>query len=389
MPKSYEDELQLLIDKVEGSDERSWEEMVDELGLSTHPDSLRKSFNGGRYSGYAVSKYFMEKFENEYCSSEEIDRLETLKKEIIKEKVKLSDARREYKKNLSIEARYENLVDVLQTKLNDIDIDTGETFGKYVQKPKVEKTAILCLSDWHIGSIVDLPNNYYSIDVAKDRAQQLTDRVKQYCLEMHITNLVIEINGDMVDGIIVTGNRCMQEENTVEQIIDVSKMLAEMINSFKPYVQSIKVVTTLGNHGRLTPNKKDQAGEKENFEMLIPEFLKLTLDKDIKLITSHGMDIVKYNIGDKIIGLAHGHHDKPVNAIENFIKLYKEVPNEIHLGHYHAMSDKCESNIYINVNGSLRGTDDYSWETMRESTKPSQNLIVYGTDRMMIEIVLD
>ena len=74
MPKSYEDELQLLIDKVEGSDERSWEEMVDELGLSTHPDSLRKSFNGGRYSGYAVSKYFMEKFENEYCSSEEIDR---------------------------------------------------------------------------------------------------------------------------------------------------------------------------------------------------------------------------------------------------------------------------------------------------------------------------
>ena len=169
MPKSYEDELQLLIDKVEGSDERSWEEMVDELGLSTHPDSLRKSFNGGRYSGYAVSKYFMEKFENEYCSSEEIDRLETLKKEIIKEKVKLSDARREYKKNLSIEARYENLVDVLQTKLNDIDIDTGETFGKYVQKPKINKTAILCISDIHYGAVCDSAWNYYSTDIARER----------------------------------------------------------------------------------------------------------------------------------------------------------------------------------------------------------------------------
>ena len=51
MPKSYEDELQLLIDKVEGADDKSWEEMVSELGLSVHPDSLRKSFNGGRYSG--------------------------------------------------------------------------------------------------------------------------------------------------------------------------------------------------------------------------------------------------------------------------------------------------------------------------------------------------
>ena len=99
MPKSYEDELQLLIDKVEGADDKSWEEMVSELGLSVHPDSLRKSFNGGRYSGYAVAKYYNEKFENEYCTSDEIDRLETLKTEIIKEKIKLSDTRREYKKD--------------------------------------------------------------------------------------------------------------------------------------------------------------------------------------------------------------------------------------------------------------------------------------------------
>ena len=215
------------------------------------------------------------------------------------------------------------------------------------------------------------------------------NKVKQYCLEMHITDLVVEINGDCIEGAINVSNRVASEEDVITQIIDVSKLLAESINSLKPYVQSLKVVTTLGNHGRLMPNKKDQNGERENFEMLIPEFLKLTLDKDINIITSQGMDIVKYEVDNKIIGLVHGHHDKPVNAIENFIKLYKVVPNEIHLGHYHAMSDKCESNIYINVNGSVKGADDYALETMRESTKPSQNLIVYGTDRMMIEIVLD
>ena len=88
MPKSYEDELQLLIDKVEGVDDRSWEEMVDELDISVHPDSLRKSFNGGRYSGYAVAKHYQEKFQNDYCSQEELDRLETLKKEVYKEKIK-------------------------------------------------------------------------------------------------------------------------------------------------------------------------------------------------------------------------------------------------------------------------------------------------------------
>ena len=94
---SYEDELQLLIDKVEGIDNRSWEEMVDELNVSTHPDSLRKSFNGGRYSGYAVAKYYQDKFQNDYCAQEEIDRLEQLKKEVYKEKIKYQDARREYR----------------------------------------------------------------------------------------------------------------------------------------------------------------------------------------------------------------------------------------------------------------------------------------------------
>lgn len=389
MPKSYEDELQLLIDKVEGVDDRSWEEMVDELGLSIHPDSLRKSFNAGRYSGYAVAKHYQEKFENEYCSQEEIDRLEELKKELIKERVKLSDARREYKKYLSNEARYENLVDVLKEGLQDVDPLIHEPFGKYVDSFDKGKSAILCISDIHYGSVCDSEWNYYSTDVARDRIWQLIDKTRQYCVDMNITNLVIEINGDCIEGGINTSNRVASEEDVVTQIIEVSQLLAEAINSIKPYVRTLKVVTTLGNHGRLTPNKKDQNGERENFEMLIPEFLRLRLDKDIKIITSQGLDIVKYNIDDKVIGLAHGHHDKPSAVIENFVKLYKEVPNEIHLGHYHAMCDKCESNIYININGSIKGADDYAIETMREVTRPSQNLIVYGMDRTMIEIILD
>lgn len=389
MSKSYEDELQLLIDKVEGADERSWEEMVDELGLSVHPDSLRKSFSAGRYGGYAVAKHYQDKFENEYCSQEEIDRLEDLKKEIIKEKVKLSDARREYKKHLSVEARYDNLVDVLKNSLANIDLVSTESFGKYVKDNKDGKSAVLCISDIHYGAVADNMWNYYNTEIAKERVWQLIEKVKKYCLDMRITDLVVEINGDCIEGGINVSNRVASEEDVVTQIIEVSHLLSEAINSLKPYVKTLRVVTTLGNHGRLTPNKKDQGGERENFEMLIPEFLRLTLDKDITVTTGQGMDIAKYEIDGKVIGVAHGHHDKPNSAIENFVKLYKVVPDEIHLAHFHAMSDKCESNIYINVNGSIKGADDYAIETIREAVKPSQNLIVYGADRIMIEIGLD
>lgn len=384
---SYENELQLLIDKVEGIDNKSWEEMVDELHLSIHPDSLRKSFNAGRYSGYAVAKYYQNKFENEYCTQDEIDRLEQLKKEVYKEKIKYQDARREYRKELTSEARFENLIDVLKAEIVNLDELPLYHYGERVEKNKKPKDAILALSDWHIGAMVDTQWNCYSIDIAKERMEQLLNKVKRYILNYNITNLVVEINGDMVHGLINVSNRVQSEEDVVSQIIIVSDMLSYFINELKPYVRNLKVVTTLGNHGRLIPNKKESIN-KENMEMLIPEFLKLKLDKDINILTSNGLDFIKYKIGDRVICLSHGQYDKVNEVIEDFSKMYKCVPNEIHLGHTHSYKDINDSNIYITVNGSLMGSDEYA-VNLRKITKPSQNLIIYDEDRCIIEITVD
>ena len=384
---SYENELQLLIDKVEGIDNKSWEEMVDELHLSVHPDSLRKSFNAGRYSGYAVAKYYQNKFENEYCTQDEIDRLEQLKKEVYKEKIKYQDARREYRKELTSEARFENLIDVLKAEIVNLDELPLYHYGERVEKNKKPKDAILALSDWHIGAMVDNQWNCYSVDIAKERMEQLLNKVKRYILNYNITNLVVEINGDMVHGLINVSNRVQSEEDVVSQIIIVSDMLSYFINELKPYVRNLKVVTTLGNHGRLIPNKKESIN-KENMEMLIPEFLKLKLDKDINILTSNGLDFIKYKIGDRVICLSHGQYDKVNEVIEDFSKMYKCVPNEIHLGHTHSYKDINDSNIYITVNGSLMGSDEYA-VNLRKITKPSQNLIIYDEDRCIIEITVD
>lgn len=94
---TYEDELDYLIDKVENDyNTKTWVDMVDDLGLNVHPDVLRKSFTGGRYGGYAVAKYFKNK-ELTSSNSEEINRLETLREEVIKERMKLADLNREKK----------------------------------------------------------------------------------------------------------------------------------------------------------------------------------------------------------------------------------------------------------------------------------------------------
>ena len=387
---NYEQNLQLLIDKVEGRNDLDWQDACDMIGLDIHPDSLRKGFATTEYGGYAVAKYLMNKTASE-LTEDMLTTLQQKKDDEYKERIRLQDARREYNKELRVEARYEHLVEVLKENLEGISGEDVSAFGEKNQKvgERKSKYAILQLSDWHYGALCDSQWNFYDTSVAEQRAEQIIDKTIKYIHDMRITDLVVEINGDMVEGVIHVGNRVASEESVIEQIINVSKLLARCINTLKPHVNSMKVVTTLGNHGRLTPHKKDQGDERENFEMLIPEFLRMSLDKDINIIASQGMDFVKYEIGERVICLAHGHHDKFNSAINNMVRIYKVVPDEVHLGHTHHASATNDSNIHVVVNGSLKGADDFGIKSTRCVTKPSQNLIVYGDDRMVIEIVVD
>lgn len=377
------------MDKVDGNLDADWGDVRDMIGADIHPDSLRKAFATTEYGGYSVAKYLMNKTAKE-MTDDMLNILQDKKDEEYKERIRLQDARREYNKELRAEARYENLVEILQDKLSDMDVSDFVVKDTYhARNNNSTKYAVLMLSDWHYGAICDSQWNYYDTSVAKSRVQEIIDKTKHYIVALGITDLVVEINGDMIEGIINIGAKVASEESAVEQIINVSKLLSQSINSLVPYVRSIKVVTTLGNHGRLTPNKKEQFDERENFEMLIVEFLRLTLDKSVRIIPSNGLDFIKYTIGDKVICLSHGHHDKINSAIENMARVYKMVPDEIHLGHYHHMSDVNQSDIHIVVNGSLKGIDDFGLKATRNITKPSQNLIVYGEDRMLIELVVD
>lgn len=374
MPKSYEDELQLLIDKVEGADDKSWEEMVSELGLSVHPDSLRKSFNGGRYSGYAVAKYYNKKFENEYCTSDEIDRLETLKTEIIKEKIKLSDTRREYKKHLSVEARYENLVDVLREEINNLD--ELELHHNEIHKNSGVSGALL-ISDIHYGNTTDNVLNYYNTDIAKERIQQLLDKTIYYCSSNRVQTLYINLLGDLIAGNIHTSVRVEQEEDVISQIVHVSEILSNFISEISKYVNDVKVICVQGNHGRVTPNIKESLNQ-ENYERLIYEYIRLRLP-NVNIITNGFEDWVAYNIGDRKIFVEHGDKSKVEYIKQKAINLVGYVPDDIFVGHYHCMKVIDDNNTDVIINGSILSTDSYAMKH-RLNTRPHQILRIYNND---------
>ena len=382
---SYEEELEYLIDKVDNPlNNKTWVDMVDELGTNTHPDVLRKSFTGGRYGGYAVAKYYMNK-QIECCTEEEQKRLEQLRDEVYKERCKNSDLLKEKRKCLRDEARFETLIDILKSEIANLKPIVLNEYKPTISSTKVYGVAQF--SDWHYGKMVDNQWNYYDIDTTIRRANMIADKVIEKSRVHNVTDLIVEINGDMIDGIINISARNVEEADVITQITGVSELLAQVINKLIPYYENVKVVTTLGNHGRIWADKRNGAG-KENFEMLIPEFLKLRLNGKVQIITSDGLDFVSYKIGDDLICVSHGQNDKLSTAISDYAKIYKEVPKEIHLGHTHSYTDINDSDIFTTVNGSLVGSDDYAI-SLRKVTKPSQNFIVYdGDDRCIYNLII-
>lgn len=337
-------------------------------------ENLRKAF-------YVVYK-LLNKIDENNCDYDAIKDLENLRDEIYKERCRLQDIQREKRNDLRVEARFENLLEVVKDNIGFMPTYEIKDF-KPINKNQDKKYAVLQLSDWHCGALVDNQFNYYNVDTMVDRATKVRNNALEYCKLHNVTDLVIEINGDMVNGVIHVSSRVESEEGVIQQVITVTDVLAKLINSMKPHFNSIKIVTTLGNHGRLTPNKSDSITN-ENFEMLIPTMLRDKLS-DIKIIDSKGLDFTKYEIDGKIIMVSHGQNDSMTKVISDFSKMFKVVPNEVHLGHTHSYTDINDCDIKVTVNGSLMGSDDYA-VTIRKVTTPSQNLIVYEKDRCIYEI---
>lgn len=337
-------------------------------------ENLRKAF-------YVVYK-LLNKIDEDNCDCDAIKDLEDLRDEIYKERCRLQDIQREKRNDLRVEARFENLLEVVKDNMCFMPTYEIKDF-KPINKNQDKKYAVLQLSDWHCGALVDNQFNYYNVDTMVDRATKVRNNALYYCKLHNVTDLVIEINGDMVNGAIHVSSRVESEEGVIQQVITVTDVLAKLINSMKSYFNSIKIVTTLGNHGRLTPNKSDSITN-ENFEMLIPTMLRDKLS-DVKIIDSKGLDFIKYEIDEKIIMVSHGQNDSMTKVISDFSKMFKVVPNEVHLGHTHSYTDINDCDIKVTVNGSLIGSDDYA-VTIRKVTTPSQNLIVYEKDRCIYEI---
>lgn len=300
--------------------------------------------------------------------------------EIYKAKRQLYDQRREYNKMLVSEARANHLAEKLIEAANLAPLKHYSEMLTFSNSASNEE-AVLMLSDWHYGQVSNNIWNQYNVDICLQRVSKLFDKVSSALKEHTISTLHVVLLGDFVNGAIHTSCRVAAEENTCEQLMHVSEILANFINELSAYVHEVNIYSTYGNHARTIQNKNDSI-HADNMERVIPWWLRERLQDNnkVNVVDSEYYEFIYFNVCGYNIVCTHGDLDKfnDIGIIVNslFTKKYGKAIDYTFSADKHHLESFEQFGIESMLVGSLCGTDEFA-NNKRLYSNPMQTLCIF------------
>ena len=303
--------------------------------------------------------------------------------ELFKAKKQVQDQRREFRKLLTADARFENLTDKLIDSVNYLCKIKPLVFEDYVLNA-TDREAVITWADWHYGMVTDNIWNQYNTDICRNRVETFVSKAIKY-LQLHgVKTLHIMLLGDAAHGSIHTGVRVASEEDACDQLMQSSEIMAEAINELSSYVSEVNVYATYGNHLRTVQNKKDSI-HSDNMEKIIPWWLEQRLKDNhkVNIIKSDYYEFIYLNVcGYNIVG-AHGDLERfkqfglTVNTL--FTKKYGKTIDYTVSADKHHIEEFETMGIESILVRSLCGTDEYA-NNHRLYSSPGQTLMIFAPD---------
>lgn len=244
------------------------------------------------------------------------------------------------------------------------------------QSKKNEATAIIQWSDWHVDEVVEFQTtnglNEFNKDIAKKRVFKLAENsvklLDSQRSAVDIKNVVLHLGGDAIGGYI---HPELQQTNSMSPLqgIFYSKDLSisgieYLMNNGG--IENLIVVTSRGNHPRLTPKMQYANDYSMNLETFLYWSLADYFKNDNRIVFKIDQSELSYlTVYDKVLRFFHGHQIKFNGGIGGLtVPLYKAIHrwNANIKAYYNFM---CDKHTYSNptpdcqINGSLKGYDAF------------------------------
>jgi hypothetical protein len=371
--------------KDSGNLDMSWDEIANIINKEFRSDESEYRSEAAYRKPYQQAKRYFEANVFKTFSDKDtyFKELQIQKDAVYKEKRKLYDQRREYNKLLTSDARAEHLNEELVKAANRLNEDQPLIFNEKWFKPNIHKEAIMFWSDWHYGMTTDNIWNKYNTQICKNRVKAFVEMSKEFIRLNNIDILDIVMLGDAAHGSIHTGCRIQSEEDTCDQLMHVSEIMAEAINDLSNVVNHIAVYSCYGNHMRTIQDKKESI-HSDNMEKIIPWWIEQRLQNNSKIEIKYSeyKEFTKLNVLGKNICCVHGDLEKDFKQIgvtinTLFSRKFGETIDYTVSGDKHHLEEFEKFDIESILIRSLCGADEHS-NNGRLYSRPGQTLMIFN-----------
>lgn len=259
-------------------------------------------------------------------------------------------------------------------------------------KPKGDGTAVpmLFLSDIHLEATVDPVQvnnlNKFNLEIAENRFNTCFENFAKTMFSMKNCGdqgVVVALGGDLFEGYI-------HDECRINGSVPIAKIMKLFVEWMYPQLvalskqfKQVYVPAVVGNHGRIDKGYIMQNKAVENFEFMALQMLEARCAHipNIKIDISSATDALFSVNGHRFL-MTHGDQCKSAGGVggiyPSLLKLhYRKTErasamgltyDTMILGHFHQYHDAHD----IVVNGSLKGLDNYAFESNFKFEPPRQ-----------------
>jgi hypothetical protein len=247
-----------------------------------------------------------------------------------------------------------------------------------------DKKMIVCLSDLHIGALVDTEINTYNFNVAIARLSVYARRIISEARNNGITDIYVMNLGDVVEHASMRFSQGYNAEFTFsEQIVRASDVIIKFLMFLAREGFNLTYAGIAGNHDRITDKDKNIDGDHavKPINYTIKTFIENAGIHNIKFEQakdySHNIELNTRNFK-----FVHGDLDslKDDGLVARHSSIDGIDYDMVVMGHYHHFRDmEVGFDKRVAVFGSLKGADEYG-ERIRKISIASQGLIIVDAD---------
>ena len=234
-------------------------------------------------------------------------------------------------------------------------------------------TAVLLLSDWHVGEYIDVEmvegTNTYDLEVAGRRVRLLCSKFCNWIAESlrPINEIRILVLGDMISGNIHKELIATNECPVPAQIVEAANLLSELIANISGLGIPVGVdFITPDNHSRRSKKYQFKEAGQNSDNFLVGVITRLKLSSCVDFRIWHQI-YKRIEVGRCAYLCGHGHTVKgwagfPYYGIDRFVAKESWVRmqednggfDKLCLGHWHVPMHS----VKYNIGGSLSGTNE-------------------------------